>query len=76
MDRQASTFNGAFDPETVAKINRAYAGAIAALGAEDAHSDARAALAKHMMDLAKAGETDEHRLRETALAELRQNSGS
>ena len=75
MEQQARNFSPVFEPETVAEINRAYAGALAALGGTAVGSETRVAVAKYMMDLAKAGETDEYRLRNAALSMWRQNSG-
>ena len=52
-----------FTPDRVASINRVYEKALAAIGGDAAHGDRRAALARHIMDLARGGELDEGRLR-------------
>lgn len=50
-----------FTPEAVASINRAFAQAVATLGAAN-HQETRVKLAEHMMFLARNGEADEQRL--------------
>ena len=61
----------AFSPEMVATINRAYENATVQLGIQHAHSDRRAVLAKCIMELAKAGETEEQQLRDRAIAAVK-----
>lgn len=59
-----------FTPDRAASINRVYEKALAAIGGDTAHGDRRAALARHIMDLAREGELDEDRLRLRALNSL------
>ncbi len=70
MDEGHSNHEGAFDPDTIATISRAYESALAALGVRDAAAPLRASLAKYLMQLALAGETDETRLRDAAVADM------
>jgi hypothetical protein len=61
----------AFAPEHVALISRAYEKALAVIGGDATHKYLKADLARHIMSLAKAGELDEERLSEQALAALK-----
>jgi hypothetical protein len=68
---ERGTVRSAFSPEEVNAINRAYQAALRNLGEPDYHSESRAILGRYVMELAKAGETDELRLYEGALARMR-----
>jgi hypothetical protein len=66
-------FDGlSFDPETIACMSEALAGAFAALGIADALDDRKVLLAKKIIELARTGERDPGRLKTIALKAFRQ----
>jgi Protein of unknown function (DUF2934) len=71
MESEPANGKAVFAPETVAAINQAYEEALRVLQIANAHSDRRAALAKHIMDAARGGEVDPARLRDQSVAAQR-----
>ena len=72
MSNIGNSRSAGFSPEAVVSINRAYEAALKSLGGVDFHADSRARLGRCVMELAAAGELDERRLRDRALAMLAQ----
>jgi hypothetical protein len=60
-----------FSPDTVASINKAYEDALDELGLQTTHADRRVRLGQILCDLARSGETDPVRLRESAVRAMK-----
>ena len=61
---------GTFDPERIAVIASAYEGCLKAMGLVDRTDPATEVVAKKIIEIAKQGETDPHRMCERAMTEL------
>lgn len=61
---------GAFNPDQIAILTIAHEGALKRLGIADRTSSAAEAVAKTIIELAKAGERDPDNLREAAIKRL------
>lgn len=60
----------AFEPERVAVIASAYEGCLKAIGLVDRTDPFTEVVAKKIVEIARQGETDPHRMCERAMAEL------